>query len=306
MTNSSRGTTSEPTGADPALLSIREVSARTGIPVAGLRNWERRYGLPRPERSPGGQRRYRESDCTVLAEVVRARGRGLSVPAAIAHATATAAAEASVFAGLRRRHPDLGVHVMPKAILLALTRAIEDECCARAQRPILVGCFQQERFYAASKRRWADLARSAEHTLVFADFPDTRQRPGRLTEIPIPGTSPMRREWALICDAPDQPACVAGWEHPGQERALDPDRVFEVVWSADPPVVRDASRIAAGMAAAAGSGLPARSQGRLAEQPAPGSPDLRRASGLLERTLDYLTRARPRAGTVNPAGVSDR
>jgi MerR family transcriptional regulator, light-induced transcriptional regulator len=296
MTNFSPGAPEGPASADPALLSIRQVSARTGIPVAGLRNWERRYGLPRPERSPGGQRRYRESDCAVLTEVIRGRERGLSLPAAIARATATTPPEASVFAGLRRRHADLRTHVMPKTILLALTRAIEDECCARAQRPILVGCFQRERFYTASRQRWADLARSADHTLVFADFPDTRRRPGRLTEIPIPGTSPMLREWALVCDAPDHPACVAGWEHPGQEHAPDPDRIFEVMWSVDPPVVRSASRIAAAMAAAAGSGLPAQSQGRLTEQPAPSSPDLRRASDLLERTLDYLTRTRPRPG----------
>jgi hypothetical protein len=95
---------------------------------------------------------------------------------------------------------------------------------ARAQRPILVGCFQQERFYEASRQRWADLARSAEHTLAFADFAGARRRPSRLTEVPIPGTSPMVREWALICDAPDHPACVAGWEHAGQGRTLDPDR----------------------------------------------------------------------------------
>jgi len=46
---------------DPALLSISEVSRRTGIPVAGLRNWEQRYGVPRAQRSAGGQRRYRPS-----------------------------------------------------------------------------------------------------------------------------------------------------------------------------------------------------------------------------------------------------
>ena len=40
---------------DPAVLPISEVSRRTGIPVAGLRNWEQRYGLPRPQRLANGQ-----------------------------------------------------------------------------------------------------------------------------------------------------------------------------------------------------------------------------------------------------------
>lgn len=279
-------------GADPAVLPISEVSRRTGIPVAGLRNWEQRYGLPRPERSPGGRRLYRESDCALLAEVLRGRARGLSLPAAVASAAAGAAGhpDTSVFAGLRRRHPDLRAHVMPKRILLALTRAIEDECCARAQRPILAGCFQRQRFYRAARLRWADLARSAEYTMVFADFAQIRRRPGPLVEIPVPASSPVRREWVLVCDAPDHPACVAGWEHPGQDRPRDADRIFEAVWSVDPPVVRSAARIAAGLAAAAVPGLPALLHARLSEQAGPSSADLHRASGVLERTLDYLSR----------------
>src|ERR1700753_2753515 len=91
----------------PALLSISEVSRRTGIPVAGLRNWEQRYGLPRPQRLPSGQRRYREADCELLAEVLRRRASALSLSAAMAQATASTGggAEPSIFAGLRREHP---------------------------------------------------------------------------------------------------------------------------------------------------------------------------------------------------------
>jgi MerR family transcriptional regulator, light-induced transcriptional regulator len=279
----------DPAGRGPALLTIREVSERTGIPVAGLRNWERRYGVPRPERSAGGQRRYRESDCAVLEEVLRARDRGLSMPAAIAQATA-AAAETSVYAGLRRRHPAVASHVIPKPILLALTRAIEDECCAQAQRPVLFGCFQEQRFYAAARPRWASLARTAEQTLVFADFTEVGHRPGPITEIPLAPDSPVQREWVLICDAPDLPACVIGWEQPGQEDGPDNARIFEALWSADPSVVRSAARIAAELAASAVPGRFDQLQTRLAEPAAPGSPDLQRASGLLERTLDYLTK----------------
>ncbi len=287
-------------GTGPAVLSISEVSRRTGIPVAGLRNWEQRYGLPRPQRSPSGQRRYTEADCDLLTEVLRRRASGLSLSAALAQAAASAGTgegagtEPSIFAGLRRRHPALRVHVLTKKALLAVTRAIEDECAARAQRPVLLGSFQRQRFYQASAPRWADLARAAEHTVIFADFAHSRLRPGRIAEVAVPGDSPLRREWTLICDAPDAPACVVARERPGQDRYPDPDRTFEVLWSVDPQVVRDAARIGAGLAAAALPEIledPHRLTGQLSTEPAPSSADLRRASDVIERTLDYLAAA---------------
>ena len=287
-------------GDDPAVLSIGEVSRRTGIPVAGLRNWEQRYGLPRPERLPNGRRRYRESDCLLLDEVLRGRARGLSLAAAMAHALSGAGPfrDTSIFAGLRRRHPGLRVHVMTKTMLLALTHAIEDECCARAQRPVLVGAFQRQRFYRQARPRWTDLARTAAQTLIFADFgqrgpqsgPQSGPQAGPVAEIPIAEGSPLQREWALVCDAPDHPACLAGWEHPGQKTWADPDRTFEMVWSVDPQVVRSAARIGAGLAAAAAFEIPAPLRARLDADAEASSADLRRASGLMERTFDYLSR----------------
>ena len=104
----------------------------------------------------------------------------------------------------------------------------------------------------------------------------------------MPGSFPLRREWALVCDAADQPACVAGWEHPGQDGRRDRDRVFEALWSVDPQVVRSAARIGTELAAAAFPDIPGQLAARLSEEPGPSSADLRRASGIIERTLDYL------------------
>jgi MerR family transcriptional regulator, light-induced transcriptional regulator len=47
---------------DVPLLRIGELSRRTGVGVDTLRAWERRYGLLRPERSPGGFRLYGPGD----------------------------------------------------------------------------------------------------------------------------------------------------------------------------------------------------------------------------------------------------
>lgn len=50
------------TPADSPLVRIGELSRRTGVGVDALRAWERRYGLLRPERSPGGFRLYGPGD----------------------------------------------------------------------------------------------------------------------------------------------------------------------------------------------------------------------------------------------------
>ena len=64
-----------------------------------------------------------------------------------------------------------------------------------------------------------------------------------------------------------------------------------MLWSVDPQVVRSAARIGVGLASAAIPALPKRIAGHLSGDPGPSSADLRRAGGLIERTLDYLAGA---------------
>jgi len=44
------------------LLNISAIAARTGVAADTLRKWEQRYGVLRPQRTAGGQRRYSEQD----------------------------------------------------------------------------------------------------------------------------------------------------------------------------------------------------------------------------------------------------
>src|SRR5688500_4140353 len=53
-------------------LNIAALSRRTGIAPDTLRKWEQRYGILRPERTSGGQRRYSERD-VVRVEWLRDR-----------------------------------------------------------------------------------------------------------------------------------------------------------------------------------------------------------------------------------------
>jgi DNA-binding transcriptional MerR regulator len=272
----------------PDGMSIGELAARSGLPAATLRSWEARYGFPRPRRMTTGHRRYGEHDLALLEEVQRQRAAGLSLPAAITQATSgRPAADPSVFAALRRRHPGLQPQVLSKTALLALTWAIEDEYCARAEHAILFGGFQEQRFFRQSQDRWDDLARTAEAVVVFADFPAAAGADGEPRQVPIPFGAPMRREWVLVCEARDYPVCLAGWELPGHKDTDDRSRRFEVLWTLDPRPVRDAALTCGQLAESFSPGLGV--LGRLPAEPAPpGSADLQRATGLLTRMASYL------------------
>lgn len=71
------------------LLRIGELSRRSGVSPELLRAWERRYGLIRPTRSPGGLRLYSHDDLARVESMRRHLAEGL------------AAAEAAALAGRR-------------------------------------------------------------------------------------------------------------------------------------------------------------------------------------------------------------
>jgi MerR family transcriptional regulator, light-induced transcriptional regulator len=270
-------------------LSIGDLARQTGVPAATLRSWEDRYGFPRPQRRAGGHRRYEAGDTALIREILRLRASGMNLQAAIGQAAARGAeAGLSVFAGLRRRHPGLVPQELSKATLLALTRAMEDECCARAEHAALFAGFQQERFYRQSRERWKELIRTARVAVIFADFGESSEPDASPLTVRIPADAPLRREWFMVCAAPDYPAFVSGWEFPGQTGAPDARRRFEVLWSVDPPVVRDAALICAQIARALSPGL-GRLLGDLPDgTPPPASADLHRAIGLFNRMTSYL------------------
>ncbi len=270
-------------------LSIADVAERTGVRESTLRMWERRYGFPSPSRLPGGHRRYSAAEVERVQRVLAERDGGLTLSAAVDRVSGSEASPRSLFAGLRRSFPGLEASPMRKPIVLALTRAIEDESCARAERALLFGAFQRSRYYRSSAQRWRDLARSAELTVAFADF--ERYRPPRedaAAEVPLDQTHPLSREWALICHAAEHAACLSAWEPPGQDPATG-ERVFEVLWSVEPDVVREAARLASTLVEPSSPELAGRALRRLDRDPAaPASGQLRLATAVTRRMLSEL------------------
>jgi DICT domain-containing protein/predicted DNA-binding transcriptional regulator AlpA len=272
-----------------ANLTIREVASQTGVSAATLRMWETRYGFPVPERLPSGHRRFSEEDVERVRRVVADREAGLSIRAAIDRALgARVEPETSVFAALRRRRPDLLPYVLPKRVLVALSHAIEDECCARAERPVLLASFQRPRFYRHAEPRWRELARTAHAAIVMAEFERRRDPKDGPVEIPVDHAHPSLREWALVCDAPDYSAFLAAWERPGQDGTPDLDRSFETIWSVEPELVREAAHVAAGIATAVAPDLAPALLERLRDTPPPASDELRLVGALTNRMVAYV------------------
>jgi DICT domain-containing protein len=269
-------------------LSIRETAAASGVNEATLRMWETRHGFPAPTRLPSGHRRYSERDVEAVRSVLRARAEGLSLATAIERARRLGEERVpSVYAALRERFPELLPQEMPKPALIQLSRAIEDECALRAHRPILFGSFQEARFFRSVEDRWRELSRTAELAIVFADFGQRSGRGKRPVRVSLEPDDELMREWMVVCDAPNMAACLIGWERPPSRG----QRVFEVVWTVERPIVRAAALICADLAARTDPELVAGIRERLADTPAMDASDLRNAVSLAGRMVHYAITA---------------
>lgn len=273
-----------------ASLTIGELASATGLTPEVLRMWEVRHGFPVGERTPAGHRRFRERDVQRVRDVVTLREAGLGLEKAIDRVLAgEAEASRSVYAQLRTGLPHLRTERLRADTLLALSKAIEDESCVLARRPVLVGAFQTDEFYRRSEERWHELDRTALFTLAMADFgrrssPVARSGP-RLLQ--LGRSEPMRREWAVVCVSEQFHAVLTAWERPGQtgRRA---DREFEAIWTTEPRAARSAARLCLGLARTAGVRVPEEVVAALAGDGVPSEAAV--VESLAARTVGYLDR----------------
>lgn len=272
------------------------MSARSGVAEGTLRIWEARHNFPVPQRLPSGHRRYSELDLKRVLAVVQARERGLSLASAIEYARGLSdAPRPSVFGRLRERFSQLHPELLPKRALVRISHAIEDECCARGERPLLFGCFQRERFYRDAEPRWREMAQTAERAIVLADFPRERRPRGGPAEVPIGAGEPIVREWVLVCEAAGFAACLAGFEPPGTPAS---QRRFETVWSAERKVVREAALVCSELVAGRSPELVAGVAEQLREPPPPIREELRTVVELTTRIVLYATAGRDHAAAA--------
>ena len=65
------------------LYNLKAVIKEVGLTPATLRAWERRYGLLKPHRSPGGHRLYSRRDIDLLKWLIDRQQEGLSISSAV-------------------------------------------------------------------------------------------------------------------------------------------------------------------------------------------------------------------------------
>jgi methanogenic corrinoid protein MtbC1 len=96
-------------------FNLKVVLKETGIAADTLRAWERRYGLPMPERTPGGHRLYSQFDIETIKWLMARQTEGLAISRAVdmwneqtasgAAPLDTAAGAASSAASMLTAHP---------------------------------------------------------------------------------------------------------------------------------------------------------------------------------------------------------
>lgn len=64
-------------------FNLKAVIKETGVAADTLRAWERRYGLPMPERTPGGHRLYSQRDIEIIKWLMAKQREGLSISRAV-------------------------------------------------------------------------------------------------------------------------------------------------------------------------------------------------------------------------------
>ena len=64
-------------------FNLKVVLQETNIPADTLRAWERRYGLPKPQRTAGGHRLYSQYDIEMIKWLLKRQSEGLSISRAV-------------------------------------------------------------------------------------------------------------------------------------------------------------------------------------------------------------------------------
>ncbi len=274
-------------------LAIKDVAERTGITAATIRVWEQRYGFPEPDRTAAGYRVYTDDDVDALRRVSALREAGLSVPAALERARAASGASdrPSIYGAILAAEDAVPARRLRKSTLLQISRAIEDETLARAAGPVVIGAFQSERNFRAVEHRYDRLAANADACVVFADFPELEEPPGRPTRVPITPHDALGNEWAVVVDAPGYATCLLAWETPESQSEpglADRDRRFETLWTLDPRIVRRAALVGAALAGRQSPELGQRLEALLRDRPQAFETPVPALTALTNRIVDYL------------------
>ena len=155
--------------------------------------------------------------------------------------------DASLFAALRARRPELVTARASKGTMVATSHLIED-LVARSPAPcVLLSGFQHGRHWAVERDRYLQLAGGNEVIAVFAGDEPPPGWEARHVGVRLRDGDPLTQEWFVLAIGPDIAVTLCGLDAgthatpPGADPTVDDsDRLFEVIWSFDPDIAHAA------------------------------------------------------------------
>ncbi|WP_404785298.1 DICT sensory domain-containing protein [Altericista sp. CCNU0014] len=145
----------------------------------------------------------------------------------------------SVLQELLEAQPQLRSQMYFKSSLTALSHAMEDQVLAGTDRPLVIACFQRERFYRQEAHRYLRIADITPHVYVLA-APETdfKNASGVHETIAFSPEDGLSQEWHLVVIGQEYAVCLICREHlqiagKGQLPHMDQSRRFEGIWTFD-------------------------------------------------------------------------
>jgi len=156
----------------------------------------------------------------------------------------------SVLADLLQAMPQLQPQVYFKSSLIALSHAIEDQVLAGSTQPLVIACFQKERFYLQEIHRYQRIAEKTSQVYLLAapekDFQNSSDGYETIALRPEDGLS---EEWNLVVIGQNYANClicreeaVPSLKNTDSEEG-DQSRRFEGIWSFDQEICKQAAEL---------------------------------------------------------------
>lgn len=140
---------------------------------------------------------------------------------------------------LLEKQPHLRSQMYFKSSLTALSHAMEDQVLASENPPIVIACFQRERFYRQEANRYLRISEKSDQVYVLA-APETdfSSQSGAYETIAFEPTDGLSDEWHLIVLGQTFSLCLICREHkesPSSDAQqlphMDQSRRFEGIWT---------------------------------------------------------------------------
>lgn len=155
----------------------------------------------------------------------------------------------SMLAQLLETLPHLRSQIYFKTSLTALSHAMEDQVLAGTESPLVIACFQRERFYRQEAQRYRRIANKSDQVYVLA-APETnfKNASGIHETVAFEPTDALCQEWHLVVVAQTYATCLVCreiQEMTNMPEIGDMDRVrrFEGIWTFDRRVSCEAAKV---------------------------------------------------------------